>query len=87
MFYLHFRHGGLVSMNPRKLPIKMLLRGLLVIAQEPDLQPTKKNSRNPPIPPVTIPRNGFQKYQDLKNSLTDFGLGVVLQLDSIYVNI
>jgi len=28
-------------MNPRKMPIKMLLRGLLVIAQEPDLQPTK----------------------------------------------
>jgi hypothetical protein len=34
-----------------------------------------------------IPRKGFQKYQDLINSLTVFGLGVVVQLLSIYIYI
>jgi hypothetical protein len=39
----------------------------------------------PPSPPIATPRNGFQKYHDLKKSLTDFGLGVTVQFDSINV--
>jgi hypothetical protein len=35
------RQGELVIKNPKKLPINILLTGLLVIAQEPDLHPTK----------------------------------------------
>ena len=33
---------------------------------------------------MAIPRKGFQKYQDLKNSFTDFGFGVTVQFESIY---
>lgn len=32
---------------------------------------------------MTIPRKGFQKYHDLKNSFADLGFGVTAQLDSI----
>jgi hypothetical protein len=37
----HLRQGELVMKNPKKLPINILLTGLLVIAQVPDLHPTK----------------------------------------------
>ena len=35
------RQGELVIKNPMRLPINILGTGLLVIAQEPDLHPTK----------------------------------------------
>jgi hypothetical protein len=35
------RQGELVIKNPKKIPINIVLTGLLVIAQEPDLHPTK----------------------------------------------
>lgn len=34
---------------------------------------------------MTIPRNGFQKYHDLKNSFTDLGFGVTVQFESIFI--
>jgi len=32
---------------------------------------------------MAAPITGFQKYHDLKNSLTDFGFGVAVQFESI----
>jgi len=39
------------------------------------------------MPPVTTPKNGFQKSLDLKNSFMLLGFVEVLQLFSIYIRI
>jgi hypothetical protein len=73
--------------KPKIPPVIILFNGLLVMGHVPDLHPTKKKYKNPARLPIAIPRKGFQKYLDLKNSLTVFGFGVVLQFGSIHLYI
>jgi hypothetical protein len=74
--------------KPKIPPVIILFTGLLVMGQVPELHPTKKKYKNPARLPIIMPKKGFQKYHDLKNSLTDFGFGFgVLQFASIYLYI
>jgi hypothetical protein len=77
-------HGLPVTKNPSKPPKNIELRVSPVNSNGTGLASRKTLYNNPKDNPITTPRKGFQKYQVEKNSFTLFGLGVTLQLASIF---
>lgn len=79
----NLEQGLPVTKNPNNPPNNIELYASLVNDHAQVLHSTKWKYKNPASNPAVTPIKGFQKYHDVKNSLTLFGLGVTLQLLSI----